>query len=103
MTYKVDLAEPAERDLEDSIRYITLDLSAPISALNMMNIFEEAMAGLSELPQRYAPVADPRLAQLGYRKLLVKSYLIIFSVDERDSVVNIERILYGRRNWLHIL
>lgn len=101
--YRVDVSEPAENDLMDIVRYIVSQLSAPISALNMMELLDDAMTGLSDLPQRYPLVADERLAQMGYRKLLVKNYIVFFSIDEKNKVVDIERILHGRRDWLQIL
>jgi len=101
--YRVDVSEPAESDLGDIIRYIVSQLSVPLTALNLMELLEEAMGGLSDMPQRYPSVADERLAQMGYRKLLVKNYIVFFSVDEKNRVVDIERILYGRRDWLRFL
>lgn len=101
--YRVDISEPAENDLLDIVRYITSQLSAPISALNMLEQLEEAMSGLNDMPQRYRLVADERLAQMGYRKLSVKKYTLFFSIDETNKVVDVERILYTRRDWLRII
>jgi len=102
-TYRVDLSEPAENDLVDIVKYIASQLSAPLSALNMMDLFDAAMTGLSDLPQHCPVVRDERLSQMGYRKLIVKNYVVFFSIDEKNKVVNIERILYVRRDWLRIL
>lgn len=101
--YKVDVSEPAENDLMDVVRYIASHLSAPVPALHMMELLETAMAGLSDMPQRYPFVADERLSQMGYRKLILKNYIVFFSIDEKNKVVNVERILYGRRDWLRFL
>ena len=101
--YRVDVSEPAENDLRDIVRYIASQLSAPVSALHMMELLEEAMAGLSDMPQRCPLVADERLSQMGYRKLTVKNYVVFFFIDEKNKVVDVERILYGRRDWLRIL
>jgi len=101
--YRVDVSEPAENDLRDIIRYIASQLSAPISALHMMELLEEAMAGLSHMPQRCPLVTDERLSQMGYRKLTVKNHVVFFSIDEKNKVVDVERILYGRRDWLRII
>ncbi len=101
--YRVDVSEPAENDLSDIIRYITSQLSVPMSALRLMELFEEAMEGLADMPHRYPFIADERLTQMGYRKLPVKSYIVFFSIDEKNKVIDIERILYGRRDWLRFL
>ena len=101
--YRIDVSEPAEIDLRDIIRYISAQLLAPITALEMLESIEQAMAGLAEMPHRVPTVADERLAAIGYRKLIVKNYIIFFSIDEKAKVVDVERILYGQRNWRTIL
>jgi addiction module RelE/StbE family toxin len=101
--YRVDVSEPAENDLRDIVRYIASQLSVPISATRMMELFEEAMLSLSDMPQRCPLVSDDRLSQMGYRKLIVKNYVVFFSIDEKNKVVDVERILYGRRDWIRFL
>ena len=101
--YSVDLSEPTEKDLIDIVKYIASQLSSPMSAYHMMEIFEEAMASLSDSPQRCPLIADKRLSQLGYRKLIVKNYIVFFSIDEKNRVVDVERILYARRDWLRYI
>jgi toxin ParE1/3/4 len=99
----VDVSETAENDLKDIVRYIASQLSATVSALHMMELLEEAMTALPDMPQRYPPAADERLSQMGYRKLLLKNYIVFFSIDEKNKIVNVERILYGRRDWFRFL
>jgi plasmid stabilization system protein ParE len=101
--YRVDVSEPAENDLRDIVRYISAQLSAPMTALKMMDTIEEAITGLAVIPQKCPLVTDERLAMMGYRKLLVKNYIVFFMIDEKSKVVDVERILYARRDWLHIL
>lgn len=101
--YRVDVSEPAENDLRDIVRYISAQLSAPLSAANMMDAIEEALRSLAFMPQRCPNVNDERLAMMGYHKLLVKNYIVFFTIDEKLKVVNVERILYSRRNWHRIL
>ena len=35
--YKVEVSEPAENDLRDIVRYISVQLSAPVTAIKMMD------------------------------------------------------------------
>jgi len=101
--YRVDVSDVAENDLLDIIRYIASQFSAPITALQMMELLEDAMTSLSEMPQRFPFLTDDRLSQMGYRKLAVKNYIVFFSINEKSKVVDVERILYARRDWLRIL
>ena len=101
--YRVDVSEVAENDLNDIVFYITSQFSASVTALHMMTLLEEAMASLAEMPRRFSLLNDERLSQMSYRKLAVKNYLVFFSIDEQNKVVDVERILYARRDWLRIL
>jgi plasmid stabilization system protein ParE len=69
----------------------------------MMDAIEEAVLGLVDIPQKYPLVTDERLASLGYQKLVVKNHIVFFTIDEKSKVVDVERILYVRRDWLRIL
>ena len=101
--YEVDITEPAENDLRDIVSYTSFDLSAPNAALNTLDSIEEAIKKLRIMPKKYPLVTDKRLAALGYRKLIIKNYIVFFTVNEKPRIVDVERILYMRRDWLSIL
>lgn len=71
--YRVDLSALTENDLRNIVRYISAQVSSPITALNMLTIIEEAFCGLALLPQNHPFAVDERLAMLGYHKLPVKN------------------------------
>ena len=101
--YRVFISEPAEHDLWGICRYISAQLSSPQTALDMVDEIEAAIRSLSEMPARFALVGDERLALQGYRKMLVKNYLVFYLIDEEAACVDIVRILYARRDWQAIL
>ncbi|HZK02445.1 MAG TPA: type II toxin-antitoxin system RelE/ParE family toxin [Anaerovoracaceae bacterium] len=69
----------------------------------MLNAMEQAMVSLGVMPHRALAVVDERLASIGYRKLTLKNYIIFFIIDDKAKVVDVERILFGRRSWRTIL
>jgi len=101
--YRVDISAPAEEDLRDIVRYISSQLVAPITALKMMETIEHALEGLSNMPDRYPFVRDERLASMGYRRLDIKNYTAFFTISEKEKIVDVERILYARRDWANFL
>lgn len=102
-TYKIDISAPAENDLRDIVGYISAQFAARETAFRMLEAIEEAIIGLADNPQRCPLVQDERLARIGYRKLFVKNYIVFYTIDEASQVVDIERILYARREWRYIL
>jgi len=104
--YNVYLSEPAQEDMDEILNYISTQLSAPITAENMIDTFHKAMSGLEIMPKRQPSVGDAFLASLGYRILPVKNYLVFCSVHEPTTSVrevNIERVLYAGRDWQNLL
>ena len=101
--YRVELTEPAENDLRDIARYISSQLDAPMTALNMVRTIKTAVSKLKSNALIYPFVRDDRLSAIGYRSFTVKNYIIFYIVNEKDNTVDVDRILYGRRDWKSIL
>ena len=101
--YNVELTEVAENDLMEIVKHFIFQLSIPGSALELMNIFEKAMRSLSISRERCLLIVDQRLSQLGYRKLIVKNNIVFFSIGEKERIVDVERILYAKHDWLRFL
>jgi len=101
--YEVYLSKPAENDLREIVNYISSQFLAPMTAQTMLETFEDAIAGLADMPAGYPQVTDERLLSMGYRKLFVRNYIAFFTINEKEKTVAVERILYARRDWIHIL
>ena len=101
--YEVNVTEPAENDLWDIAKYISSQLSAPTTALNMIQTIKAAIAKLETMALSYPLVRDDRLAALGYRLLTVRNYIVFYTVNEKEKTVDVDRILYGRRDWRNLL
>ena len=101
--YKIHITKSAKEDIKGIIIYIKSQFSANLTADKMLDAFDNAILGLVDFPYKYPSIRDERLASLGFRMLTVKNYIVFYSIDESSSIVNIERVLYGRRDWKHIL
>ena len=101
--YRISLTEPSENDLRDIAKYISYQLNAPTTALNMIQTIKAAIAKLETMALAYPLVRDDRLATLGYRLLPVKNYIAFYIVNEKEKTVDVDRILYNRRDWQNIL
>jgi len=101
--YKVEVSELAENDLRDIVRYVSSQLAAPMTALNMLETIENALLGLRDMPYGFSAVRDEQLASMGYHRLDIKNYTAFYTIDEKQKAVYVVRILYARRDWINLL
>ena len=91
----------AKADMEEIGDYISHELCNTEAALGMIRRFKAAMAPLRDMPQMGAPLLAAGKQGTLYRYLVCGSYLIFYHTDA--DAVYIDRILYGRRDYLSLL
>ncbi len=47
------------------------------------------------------PLCSEPLGLLHYRKIAVKNYILLYSVDDTNNEVHMLRCFYGKRNYLY--
>lgn len=101
--YKILVSEEFHQDLQKILHYILHDLSAPLAAADFLDAIEDTVQGLSSMPYRFEMVRDENLNRKGYRKCIIKNYLLFYKVFEEEKTVRIYRLIYARRNWVRLL
>jgi len=101
--YTISFTTPAEEDLIATLHYISDVLQSPLAAKSLLDELEQQIHVLADTPFIYSVVRDEYLGKKGIRYLLVKNYLVLYSVDEEDKSVTIIRIVYARRDWMTLL
>jgi plasmid stabilization system protein ParE len=101
--YFVNITDIAEDDILSTVKYISGELKAPKAANDLLNEIEKYEEILENTPNIYPNVPDEYLANKGLKFVIVKNYLMFFTVDEDEKMVNVIRFLYGRRDWKNIL
>ena len=97
--YNVIIFPSAQQDLEDIVDYIN-ELS-PEAALSTYDDIVDNIITLEEMPMRSPLLKIPELRAKGYRVLIVHNYLVFYVVN--NHIVEVRRILYGRRRYEGLL
>lgn len=97
--YSIKYLPIAEKDLTEIIEYVKLD--SPQSALSLLDEIDITILKLEDFPFIGKIPKDSRLQLLNYRILIVSSYLVFYVVN--DNIVEIRRILHGKRKYDFIL
>ena len=100
---KIEYSPKALRDLEEIGDYIAVDLQNPTAALNTVSKIQSKINKLENYPYIgtllsavYGGIDDD-----DYRFLVCLNYLAFYRVE--GDIVHIDRILYGRRDYVSIL
>ena len=103
MNYSLHITDIAEKDVLSTVKYITNVLKNSIAANNLLDDIERHEEILENTPNIYPFVSDEYLAKKGLKYAIIKNYLMFYTVDEENKIVNVIRFLYGRRDWKNIL
>ena len=74
--YRLVITKEAFKDLDDVVSYISETLKNSIAADNFMKEFEDKCGIVSSNPETYAYCNDTRLMNAGYRKIVIKNYIV---------------------------
>lgn len=103
MKYDIVVTNPAQDDLEEILNYISVDLSAPKSAIEMLNKIKRIFENLSINPLMYPLCNIDNLKAKNYRKAVINNYLMFYRVDDKNETIYIMRFIYGRRDYINLI
>ena len=98
---KISLSAEAQRDLQDIKCYISVELDNMTAAVNTVKRITAKIKILSEHPMAGAALTSITAVDSDYRFLVAGNYLVFYRFVNQEIFV--DRILYGRRNYLRIL
>jgi len=99
--YKLKFSNCLYEDVKSSVIYIKYVLQNPIAAQRLKDQVKKTYNKIKKNPFIYPAVPVEYLALKGYRFVNIKNYMLFFKV--KDKQINIERFLYGHRDWINIL
>lgn len=97
--YNVQLLSRALRDLDEIYGYIANHLSEPGTAEKLIDELESSILSLEHLPHRCAERQTGVFANKGYRQMFVKSYTVIYRIDENEKKVTVVTVRYSKSNF----
>lgn len=101
--YKIELSIKAKEDIKSIVLYIKNNLNEPSIASKYAITIKEEIKTLEYSPKKFAITDEDSIKDLNIRKLNIKNYIAFYRVNEKEKVVNIERILYGASDWINKL
>lgn len=98
MDYQIRLSLLARRDLQDIVRYISIDSPSRAREFSAFLVSKTKMLAHQPLAGRVVPeFADDEI-----REIVVRSYRVVYRVNHVQGVVEIVRFWHARRGFLVI-
>ncbi|MCL2860510.1 MAG: type II toxin-antitoxin system RelE/ParE family toxin [Oscillospiraceae bacterium] len=101
--YKINITVPALDDLDEIVYYIAENLKEPNIARKFFDKIINSIYKLEQNPKMYAVIQNEDLKINNYRKLIVNKYIVFYRVVDESNTVEIDRIMYGGRDWENLL
>ena len=101
MKNKIHYSPESRRDLDDIWDYIVLELQNRSAAERVINRIIDAVDPLKNFAEMGTPLSSIADVGTDYRFLVSGDYMVFYRVQGND--VYIDRVLYGRRDYLRIL
>ena len=97
--HRIEYLPIAISDLDDLFVFVA-DNSQK-AAMELIDRIDTSIAGLESFPEMGLLARPPRFARKGYRVLIIDDFLVFYVV--LDAVVEIRRILSGKRNYANLV
>ena len=98
--YRVDISDRAEQDLDRIVAYISERLAVPKAAADFVDAVLECFGQLENNPYLYEQCRDTILRKEGYRRAVIKNYIMVYKVNEDAKAVIVHRFFYGRQDYI---
>jgi plasmid stabilization system protein ParE len=93
------VSDPAEEDLGRIIVYIKEKLCAQKAASDFVDEVFDCYDRLEQNPFIYEKCRDPKLKAEGYRRAIIKNYILLYKIYESEKAVIAHRFFYGGQDY----
>lgn len=98
-TYNVKIMDEALEDMSAIRDYIKYTLKEPKIAEEHIDAFIEGIDTLEDTADIYKLLDENIVGKEKIRKINVKNYLIFYTTDESNYLVQVIAVFYGMSNW----
>ena len=97
MAYEYVLLPHAQRDFDDIVQYLAIDLASPQAARHFIDEFVKKMALVCQSPHLYSLSRIPEIANRGYRPMPVMRYVALYSI--RGDLIVVAHIFHQSQDY----
>ena len=97
--YNITITDSADRELSEILDYLSVRLQNPAAATAFVEEVLSVYEALKHMPNMYELSRNLRLHRMGYRKVVMKNYIMLYRVEESSQTVYVLHFFYGAREY----
>lgn len=101
--YKYQFTQKVENDLDRIVGYIAVELSNTKAAGDFLDKVQSVIDEIRSFPDSGVLVENEYIEVKNIRRKQVNNYLMYYQKDEESKMINVLRIVYGKRNLDEII
>ena len=98
--YKIVITPTAYKEMNKIYDYITDNLYAENAAKRLMRKVEEEVEKLKTMPKIHTKIEKVDGLKRTYRRIIVRNYVLLYTIDEKNKTVFVSHMYYGRKNYI---
>lgn len=102
MTYNIVIENKAFADIDSIVKYL-IDNFNKSSATNLLNEIEKQLISLANFPFMGKRLIISKKLKNEYRCLIIKNYILFYTIKEDLKTISITRILHGMQDYSNLL
>lgn len=101
--YAIVYTPEALNDIKKIYSYIAFELSVPNVGENQVNRIRKTIRSLDLFPLRNPIVDWEPWKSMGMRKVPIDNFIVFYTIDDKESAINIIRIVYSGQDIQSLL
>lgn len=101
--YKIEFLPIAKKDIDQIIYYVSHNIKNKTSAEKLMDLFINSLDKIVLFPYGLPLYKSLGVLKNDYRCYKVKSFIMFYTINEKEKIITIARVLYQKMDINNIL
>lgn len=100
--FEVEFTAECIEEMTEIYEYISNNLKEDNAAKRLMTQVTNRVLDLANAPEIYMKIGNADRLKREYHRMVVKNYVILYTIDLEKRKVYISRMVYRRKNYLNL-
>lgn len=99
--FEVIFTKECVDNITDIYNYISFELKENGIAKQLLKEVKTKIINLAYFPNMYIKIGKTDKLKRNYHRMVIKNYIVLYTIDYKNKKVFVSRMIYGKRNFLN--